>query len=179
MSGNIAANALLRQRGFEQLKSVYQKSLDKMNVAVSATHAIDISKNLEHGAATSADGDCAVYKSKVRNICGNLREDGEKTGGLAQRLCQGSLCAETVAWLDESQLCGDERRSKIAKADTQAANRCLSTDVWQAQNAGKGMFQCGKCRSDKTTFYQQQTRSADEPMTIFAMCYACKFRWKM
>jgi DNA-directed RNA polymerase subunit M/transcription elongation factor TFIIS len=27
-----------------------------------------------------------------------------------------------------------------------------------------GLFKCGKCKSTKTTYYQMQTRSADEPM---------------
>lgn len=27
-----------------------------------------------------------------------------------------------------------------------------------------GLFQCGKCKSTKTSYYQMQTRSADEPM---------------
>ena len=27
----------------------------------------------------------------------------------------------------------------------------------------EGLFKCGKCKSTKTTYYQMQTRSADEP----------------
>jgi len=30
-----------------------------------------------------------------------------------------------------------------------------------------GQFKCGKCKSVKTTYYQMQTRSADEPMVRF------------
>lgn len=55
----------------------------------------------------------------------------------------------------------------------------------------KGMFECNKCkhsnkalpenkrcRTDKTTYYQLQTRSADEPMTTFVTCHECGNRWK-
>ena len=42
----------------------------------------------------------------------------------------------------------------------------------------EGMFRCGKCRSKKTTYYQMQTRSADEPMTTFVTCLNCENRWK-
>ena len=42
----------------------------------------------------------------------------------------------------------------------------------------KGMFKCGKCKSDKTTYYQLQTRSADEPMTTFVTCHNCNNHWK-
>ena len=41
-----------------------------------------------------------------------------------------------------------------------------------------GVFTCGKCRSKKTTYYQMQTRSADEPMTSFVTCLNCGKRWK-
>tara|TARA_Y100000356_G_C11223910_1_gene270802 strand:+ start:263 stop:778 length:516 start_codon:yes stop_codon:yes gene_type:complete len=42
----------------------------------------------------------------------------------------------------------------------------------------KGMFRCNRCKSYKTTFYQMQTRSADEPMTVFVTCHNCNSRWK-
>ena len=41
-----------------------------------------------------------------------------------------------------------------------------------------GLFQCGKCKGVKTTYYQMQTRSADEPMTTFVTCTNCSNRWK-
>jgi DNA-directed RNA polymerase subunit M/transcription elongation factor TFIIS len=42
----------------------------------------------------------------------------------------------------------------------------------------EGMFKCGKCKSMKTTYYQLQTRSADEPMTTFITCKNCDNRWR-
>ena len=41
-----------------------------------------------------------------------------------------------------------------------------------------GLFQCGKCKSWKTTYDQKQTRSADESMTSFVSCLACGNNWK-
>lgn len=40
------------------------------------------------------------------------------------------------------------------------------------------MLTCGKCGMSKTTSYEMQTRSADEPMTIFAKCLCCENRWR-
>ena len=34
-----------------------------------------------------------------------------------------------------------------------------------------GLFKCGKCKSVKTTYYQMQTRSADEPMVRYTLSY--------
>lgn len=41
-----------------------------------------------------------------------------------------------------------------------------------------GMFKCRKCGSKKTTYYQMQTRSADEPMTTYVTCASCGLKWK-
>jgi transcription elongation factor S-II len=42
-----------------------------------------------------------------------------------------------------------------------------------------GIFKCNKCKSYKTTYYQLQTRSADEPLTTFVTCHNCDKKWKM
>ena len=39
-------------------------------------------------------------------------------------------------------------------------------------------FKCKKCKSRETAYYELQTRSADEPMTIFITCLNCGNRWK-
>ena len=39
-------------------------------------------------------------------------------------------------------------------------------------------FTCWKCKSKKCTYYQLQTRSADEPMTTFVTCLSCGQRWR-
>jgi len=41
-----------------------------------------------------------------------------------------------------------------------------------------GYLRCGKCKSFKTDFYEVQTRSADEPMTVFITCHDCGARTK-
>ena len=40
------------------------------------------------------------------------------------------------------------------------------------------MFTCRKCKSNNCSYYQLQTRSADEPMTTFVTCVNCGNRWK-
>ena len=39
-------------------------------------------------------------------------------------------------------------------------------------------FKCGRCKSRKCTYYELQTRSADEAMTTFITCLNCGNRWK-
>jgi DNA-directed RNA polymerase subunit M/transcription elongation factor TFIIS len=42
----------------------------------------------------------------------------------------------------------------------------------------EGFFTCVRCKSKKTSYYQLQTRSADEPMTTFVTCLNCDRNWK-
>ena len=42
----------------------------------------------------------------------------------------------------------------------------------------RGAKKCRKCGSRSTSYYEVQTRSADEPMTQFITCLDCNNRWK-
>lgn len=51
-------------------------------------------------------------------------------------------------------------------------------EIKKEEEGYEGLLKCGKCKSLKTTYYQLQTRSADEPMTTYATCKACGHKWK-
>jgi len=45
-------------------------------------------------------------------------------------------------------------------------------------SASTDEFKCFKCFKRNCTYYELQTRSADEPMTTFVTCLECGNRWK-
>ena len=47
-------------------------------------------------------------------------------------------------------------------------NKAMATDL----------FRCNRCKKRETTFYELQTRSADEPMTKFISCVNCGNHWR-
>lgn len=57
-----------------------------------------------------------------------------------------------------------EKRDKVLYE----ANKDMATDL----------FTCSRCKKSECTYYQIQTRSADEPMTCFVTCLNCGKRWK-
>lgn len=48
----------------------------------------------------------------------------------------------------------------------------------ESKSETEGAFACPNCKGKNTSYYELQTRSSDEPMTIFASCNDCgkKFR---
>ena len=47
-----------------------------------------------------------------------------------------------------------------------------------AKEVDDGIFRCRKCKSMKTTYTELQTRSCDEPTSVFVNCTNCGNRWK-
>ena len=39
-------------------------------------------------------------------------------------------------------------------------------------------IKCGKCKNNKISYQELQTRSGDESMTIFFTCIVCGHKWK-
>jgi transcription elongation factor S-II len=70
--------------------------------------------------------------------------------------------------------------NKEKKQQVQDAEKANMAEAVSAQqlHAETDMFKCGKCQKRRTTYFQMQTRSADEPMTTFVTCINCDNRWK-
>lgn len=122
------------------------------------------------------------YKQSWINIKTNI--SNPKNSVLRSDILSGKLDnLKTIAFLPPEKLwpngpwAQELLRSKQRQAIKDAANDRLGDNY-------EGMFECSKCRRNKaknikkTTYYQMQTRSADEPMTTFVMCHECGNRWK-
>ena len=79
---------------------------------------------------------------------------------------------------DEMNHCGPH---SIMKAQLDEKERVIEQwrKYWETEHENsKGMYTCKCCKSSPTVFNAVQTRSADEPMTVFITCLACNNRWK-
>jgi DNA-directed RNA polymerase subunit M/transcription elongation factor TFIIS len=96
---------------------------------------------------------------------------------LALRVWQGEVPARSIASLTPEQLWPDgptarmQYKRKARELEMEKARADMDEDY-------EGLFKCGKCKSNKTEYYQLQTRSADEPMTTYVTCRGCGNRWK-
>jgi transcription elongation factor S-II len=100
------------------------------------------------------------------------------SGDLVDRILSGVIKTKDIASLEPAALWLDgpwartEEAIKEKQVKMDIAEKKFESDDY------KGLYQCGRCKSWKTTYYQMQTRSADEPMTTFVTCVNCSKRWK-
>lgn len=102
-----------------------------------------------------------TYASKARSLKFNLTKNLE----LKNSVLNGDITPETLVKMNPRDMVSEQRKEEIRKIEKDLTESRRS-DWHLVNNAPKGgMFKCKKCGSDKTMMHQQQTRSADEPMT--------------
>ena len=118
--------------------------------------------------------DCGKdYKAKFRQLSFNLKD--VKNPDLRKEVTVGGIAPAQLLELPPEQLGSSARRAENDKIREHA--------IWanvrgQQMQASTDAFRCGKCKQRQCTYYQLQTRSADEPMTTFVTCVACGNRYQ-
>ncbi|KAI9284539.1 transcription elongation factor S-II [Umbelopsis sp. AD052] len=121
----------------------------------------------EYGGVT--DG----YKNKVRSLILNLKN--KRNPGLRESVVSGELSIKELCTMSIEDMASEEKKAQDRKLAEEALFNARGAGSAQAET---DMFMCGKCKGRKTTYFQMQTRSADEPMTTFVTCVLCGNRWK-
>lgn len=114
-----------------------------------------------------------AYLSKVRTVAFNLKDPNNPD--LRSRVAVGIVPPEALAHMGAEEMASDARKVQNAQIRKEMAAELVRG---QQEMATTDQFQCGKCKQRKVTYYQLQTRSADEPMTNFCTCTVCGNRWK-
>ncbi|CEL96751.1 unnamed protein product [Vitrella brassicaformis CCMP3155] len=97
---------------------------------------------------------------------------------LNARVLYGDITPEKLARMSSQDMASNDKKAERDKHRQEAAEAAESD--WHMRNLvqASGTFQCFKCKKRRTTFFQLQTRSSDEPMTTFVTCLECSNRWK-
>jgi transcription elongation factor S-II len=109
-----------------------------------------------------------IYMDRLRTIYSNL-----KNPELLALLHSEELSPKTLAFMTHQEMNPEHWKEMINAKIKRDANK-YSTNV----QAMTDMFTCKKCKSKRCTYYELQTRSADEPSTIFITCLDCGKHWK-
>lgn len=113
------------------------------------------------------------YRNKLRTLTMNLRN--KKNPDLRANLLTGSLKPNKFIKMSPNEMAPEALRQEMEKLHKQ--------NLFDAQGATEkravtDRFTCGKCKHKRVSYYQMQTRSADEPLTTFCTCENCGNRWK-
>jgi transcription elongation factor S-II len=109
-----------------------------------------------------------LYVDRLRTIVNNLRNSE-----ILQQLQSDELKPQTFAFMTHQEMNPARWSSLIQQKIKRDASK-FNTNI----EASTDMFTCKKCKSKKCTYYELQTRSADEPATIFVTCLDCGKHWK-
>ncbi len=115
-----------------------------------------------------------IYKAHCRSVLLNFHPK-QYTGNISlmDRYKEGKVTLEDIAQMAYNDLFPELWRDLFFRQFEREkrqleGNKAMATD----------QFFCKGCKKRECTYYELQTRSADEPMTIFIQCVNCGKHWR-
>ena len=111
-----------------------------------------------------------LYIDKFRSIWENINT---KDDSLLNKIKKGEINLKNIGFMSHQEL-----KPSIWKQLVEAKiKRDKNVDDIDSMST-TSEFKCFRCFKNKCSYYQMQTRSADEPITTFMSCLNCGNRWK-
>lgn len=113
------------------------------------------------------------YLNKVTSLSSNLQQASYVgNSNLLKKIKNDEIDPLKLAFLKPKELYPQiwqqyEDKKNAADKMSKNLNHGIETD----------MYTCGKCKKCRTTYYQLQVRSCDEPMTTYVACLECGHHW--
>tara|TARA_B100000035_G_C20785548_1_gene458828 strand:- start:175 stop:696 length:522 start_codon:yes stop_codon:yes gene_type:complete len=115
-----------------------------------------------------------LYVSKIRSVYSNISETSYiQNPDFKQKLLSGEIDPNKLDKLSVYDIYPDNWSELL---DKKIQRDKLKYEM--KPTAMTDQFKCRKCGSRSCSYYEVQTRSADEPMTQFITCLECNNRWK-
>jgi transcription elongation factor S-II len=116
-----------------------------------------------------------LYKSNYMKVISNISMN-KNADFVLENLKNGSFKPEEIVMMSSydlyPELWKDSLHKLLLKEERQER---FDKEEHQEHSS---IFKCNKCKKHNCTYFQMQTRSADEPMTTFVTCVTCNIRWK-
>jgi transcription elongation factor S-II len=115
-----------------------------------------------------------LYECKFRSLYANLKPDSYiRNTGFHVKVSEGTLACQDLAAISVFEVFPENWKALL---DEKARADKMKYDM--KPEAMTDTFKCRRCSSRSCSYYELQTRSADEPMTTFINCLDCGNRWK-
>lgn len=109
-----------------------------------------------------------IYIDRLRSVYMNLKNET-----LLLQVQSGEIDSKMVGSMTHQDFNPEKWRLMIEKKMKRDASK-YNDNIQASTN----MYTCRKCKSTRCTHYEMQTRSADEPATIFVTCLDCGKHWR-
>lgn len=109
-----------------------------------------------------------LYVNRLRMIIANLKDNK-----VIEKIKNKKISMKELSIITHQEI-NPEKWKKLIERKIKRDESLTSVNL----SAATDEFKCYKCKKRKCTYYQLQTRSADEPMTTFVTCLVCGNRWK-
>ena len=106
-----------------------------------------------------------IYNDKATEIINIL----SLTNNIKQLINDNKILPEKIAFMKDEDLIPEKYEDIKKKKEIQHLN---------SENKGSTSFECKKCHEKCAEITQKQTRSGDEPPTIFITCLKCGHKYK-
>lgn len=116
-----------------------------------------------------------VYLSKYRSISFNLKND--KNHIFKENVIKNIIQTKDIVNMKPEEIYPDVWED-VFKRQMKKEMIHLRNEGKELEEAIEGNYTCNKCKCKKITYYELQTRSADEPMTVYFTCLKCNNHWK-
>lgn len=116
-----------------------------------------------------------LYEARARTVISNVDPNGYVGNTrLLCRLKEGEFKPHDIAFMKPENVFPEQWRHAI--------NMKLQRDQYISTARPAAMtdqFKCGRCKKRECSYMELQTRSCDEPASIFVQCHCCGNRWRM
>ncbi|KAG2388399.1 hypothetical protein C9374_000563 [Naegleria lovaniensis] len=104
-----------------------------------------------------------------RNLCDSKNED------FRSNVYHGVIVMDALPTMKVQEMASKEKQKERQILQERKQHQDMVAKPAEVESS---MFRCGKCKQTKCTYFEMQTRSADEPMTAFITCLNCGNKWK-
>lgn len=109
-----------------------------------------------------------IYIDRVRSILSNIDKSY-----IQESLLNGDISPQQFSVMTHQEMDPSRWKELLEKKSREDSLKCEEKLV-----ANTDMFTCSRCKTKNCNYYSMQTRSADEPETIFVTCIDCGKHWR-